>query len=204
MKIIQDEKLLHENFEQLHIYFQKNPPVIRLVEYKKGELINGPLKPLDQFLILLKGSAVIYDLTEEGVVRYIAKADDTTLLGDMEFSGVQRQLFFCEAREKVICLSIPFQDNQSVLENDPLFLRFILRQLAEKLAMSAVMDVTVQTLEEKVLLYLRKIQLNHEISSVTQALQPLHCSRRQLQRVLKKLCDEGLIIKTGRGTYKLK
>lgn len=94
MKIIQDEKLLHENFEQLHIYFQKNPPVIRLVEFKKGELINGPLKPLDQFLILLKGSAVIYDLTEEGVVRYIAKADDTTLLGDMEFSGVQRQLFF--------------------------------------------------------------------------------------------------------------
>ena len=70
--------------------------------------------------------------------------------------------------------------------------------------MSAVMDVTVQTLEEKVLLYLRKIQLNHEISSVTQALQPLHCSRRHLQRVLKKLCDEGLIIKTGRGTYKLK
>lgn len=34
MKIIQDEKLLHENFEQLHIYFQKNPPVIRLVEFK--------------------------------------------------------------------------------------------------------------------------------------------------------------------------
>ena len=79
----------------------------------------------------------------------------------------------------------------------------MLRQLAEKLSLSAVMTAFAQTLEERVLFYLKKVQPEHEIVSVDHALQPLHCSRRQLQRVLKKLCDEGLLVKTGRGRYRL-
>ena len=79
-----------------------------------------------------------------------------------------------------------------------------LRQLAGKLSLSAVMTVSAQTLEEKVLIFLRKVQADHTISSVNQALQAFHCSRRQLQRVLKKLCDEGLVVRTGRGCYRLK
>ena len=84
------------------------------------------------------------------------------------------------------------------------YLRFVLRQLAGKLSLSAVMTVSAQTLEEKVLIFLRKVQADHTISSVNQALQAFHCSRRQLQRVLKKLCDESLVVRTGRGCYRLK
>ena len=73
-----------------------------------------------------------------------------------------------------------------------------------RLAVSAVMAASAQTLEEKVLFFLQKVQTSHEISSVNNALQPLHCSRRQLQRVLKKLCDEGRLVKTGRGRYRLR
>ena len=54
------------------------------------------------------------------------------------------------------------------------------------------------------LFFLKKVQADHAISSVNQAMQALHCSRRQLQRVLKKLCDEGLVVKTGRGHYRLR
>ena len=61
-----------------------------------------------------------------------------------------------------------------------------------------------QNLEEKLLFFLSRVQPDHEIRSVNQTLQPLHCSRRQLQRVLKKLCEEGRIIKTGRGRYRLR
>ena len=112
------------------------------------------------------------------------------MLGDIEFSGADKQPFFTEAAESVICLAMPFRENQSALENDPVFLRFVLGQLAQKLSLSAVMDAAAQTLDA--------------ITSVNHALQPLHCSRRQLQRVLKKLCKEGLLQKTGRGCYRLR
>ena len=42
------------------------------------------------------------------------------------------------------------------------------------------------------------------LKSIEEATNYLHCSRRQLQRILKKLCDEGKIIKEGKGKYKIK
>ncbi len=204
MKEIVEKDRLGHFFGEQQAHFRQRPPVIKLVEFEKGEILNDPLKPLDRFYILVRGSVSIYNLTEDGTIRYISKASRGTLLGDMEFSGAGNQSFYIEAAETVLCLAMPFRENQSVLENDPVFLRFVVRQLAGKLSLSAVMTASAQTLEEKVLFFLGKVQADHTISSVNQALQALHCSRRQLQRVLKKLCDESLIVKMGRGRYRMK
>ena len=203
MREIRDKERLEQFYAKQQVHFSKRPPVVKLAEFEKGEILNDPLQPLTQFYILVKGSVSIYDLTESGSIRYISKAATGALLGDMEFSGAGKLSFYIEAAEKVLCLSLPFRENRHVLENDPVFLRFVLRQLAEKLSLSAVMTAFAQTLEERVLFYLKKVQPEHEIVSVDHALQPMHCSRRQLQRVLKKLCDEGLLVKTGRGRYRL-
>ena len=93
--------------------------------------------------------------------------------------------------------------NRETLEDDPVFLQFALRQMAQKLTMST-MDVTMQTLEEKLLLYLDKMQPDHTIHSVNETVIAMHCSRRQLQRVLKTLCEDGRLEKTGKGQYRLK
>lgn len=204
MKEIVEKDRLEYFFGEQQAHFRQRPPVIKLVEFEKREILNDPLKPLDRFYILVRGSVSIYNLTEDGSIRYISKASSGTLLGDMEFSGAGNQSFYIETAETVLCLAMPFRENLDILENDPVFLRFVLRQLAGKLTLSAVLTASAQTLEEKVLFFLGKIQTDHTISSVNQAFQALHCSRRQLQRVLKKLCDEGLIIKTGRGCYRLK
>ena len=204
MREIGDKRRLEHFFGKQQAHFRQRPPVLKLVEFEKGEILNDPLQPLNCFYIIVKGSVSIYSLTEDGSIRYISKAASDTLLGDMEFSGAGNQSFYIEAAETVLCLALPFQENQSILEDDPVFLRFVLGQLAGKLSLSAVMTASAQTLEEKVLFFLRKVQEDHTISSLNQALQPLHCSRRQLQRVLEKLCNEGLIIKTGRGCYRLR
>ena len=204
VKEIPDKDRLERCFEAQRVHFRQRPPVLKLAEFEKGEILNDPLKPIQCFYLIVKGSVSIYNLTEDGSIRYISKAACGTLLGDMEFSGVGNQAFYVEASENVLCLAVPFRENRTMLENDPVFLRFVLTQLAGKLSLSAVMTASAQTLEEKVLFFLRKVQVNHEISSVNHALEPLHCSRRQLQRVLKKLCDEGLIVKTGRGCYRLR
>lgn len=204
MRTIQSKVILEQYYQEQQKNFQQRPPALQAVEFQKGELLNSPMFPLDCFYIIVKGSVSIYDLTEVGTARYISKAGVGTLLGDIEFSGADKQPFFTEAAESVICLAMPFRENQSALENDPVFLRFVLGQLAQKLSLSAVMDAAAQTLEEKVLFFLRTVQPDHAITSVNHALQPLHCSRRQLQRVLKKLCEEGLLQKTGRGCYRLR
>lgn len=203
MKEIRDPKKLENIFESQSVHFRARPPVLRLLEFEKGELLTHPLKPLEQFLFILEGSVVIYLISHDGSLRYISRAGSGTLLGDMEFSGGADQILYTEAISNVLCLSMPFSENRGVLENDPLFLRFVMGHLAEKVSLSSAMEVMVQTLEEKVLLYLRKMQPSHEINSVNEAIQTLHCSRRQLQRVLKKLCAEGLLVKTGRGRYRL-
>lgn len=204
MREIVDKKQLEHFFGEQQIHFRQRPPVLKLVEFEKGEILNDPLQLLSRFYIIVMGSVSIYHLTEDGSIRYISKAASGTLLGDMEFSGAGNQSLYIEAAETVLCLDLPFRENLEVLENDPVFLRFVLGQLAGKLSLSAVMTASAQTLEEKVLFFLRKVQGDHAISSVNHALQALHCSRRQLQRVLKKLCDEGLVVKTGRGNYRLK
>lgn len=205
MREIFDHKQLERAFESQKKCFQTRPPVLRLLLFDKGELLNHPLKPMDHFLIIIEGNIIIYSISHDGNVRYIARSGCGTLLGDMEFSGavLQNQMLYTEAADRVLCLSIPYKENLNVLENDPVFLRFILRQLAGKLSMASTIGAIVETLEEKLLLYLRKMQPSHEITSVNETMQVLHCSRRQLQRVLKKLCDEELIVKTSRGHYRL-
>ena len=204
MREIVDRDRLEHFFGEQQAHFRQRPPVLKLVEFEKGEILNDPLQPLRRVYIIVMGSVSIYNLTEDGSIRYISKAASGTLLGDMEFSGAGNPPFYIEAAEMVLCLDLPFWDNLEVLKNDPVFLRFVLGQLAGKLSLSAAMTASAQTLEEKVMFFLRKIQADHAISSVNQALQPLHCSRRPLQRVLKKLCDEGLVVKTGRGCYRLR
>lgn len=204
MKEIVDKNRLDHFFGEQQVHFRQRPPVLKLVEFEKGEILNDPLQLLSCFYIIVRGSVSIYNLTEDGSIRYISKAASGTLLGDMEFSGAGNQSFYIEAAESVLCLAMSFRENLEVLENDPVFLRFVLSQLAGKLSLSAVMTASAQTLEEKVLFFLRKVQANHAISSVNHALQALHCSRRQLQRVLKRLCDEGLVVKVGRGCYRLR
>lgn len=43
----------------------------------------------------------------------------------------------------------------------------------------------------------------HRIHNVGKTAAVLHCSQRQLQRVLKTLCEKDIIRKEGKGTYVL-
>ena len=203
MMEIKDTKRIEQIYQTVQHCFRLRPPVLRLLQFEKGELLNHPLRPLDQFLIVAEGRISIYDLSEDGGIRYVSRTGAGTLLGDVEFCGANGGTFYTGAAERVLSLAIPFAENRKTLEDDSIFLRFALRQMAQKLTMST-MDVTMQTLEEKLLLYLDKMQPDHTIHSVNETVIALHCSRRQLQRVLKTLCDDGRLARTGKGHYQLK
>ena len=204
MKTITDERRIDEVYAEYASFFSSRPPLVLLRVYGKGEVLNDPLRPMREFLIVAEGGISIYDITEDGEIRYISRAGKGTLLGDMEFCGTAKRTFFTEASEKVLCLYIPFRENCSALEDDPVFLRFIISELGRKLSFKAVIDVTSGPLEEKLLMYLREMNESHAITSVNETMHVLHSSRRQLQRALSSLTEKGVIEKTGRGCYRLK
>ena len=63
------------------------------------------------------------------------------------------------------------------------------------------MDVAAATIEERVVLYMQATP-GRELWGIENAVLQLRCSRRQLQRVLKKLCASGRAEKTAKGCFR--
>ena len=121
---------IRENFDTENLPFS-------VCRFEKGEYLSHPLKPLHQFLLVVEGSVRIYGIHEDSRVFGVSYARTDTLLGDIEFCQINHSPFFTEADEPVLCLSLPFAENRAVLENDPVFLRFVMGQLARKLELSS-------------------------------------------------------------------
>lgn len=87
--------------------------------------------------------------------------------------------------------------------DDNYFLRFLLKSISEKITAISTINSKYNTLEEKLIYYMKEECKDNMITSVENTRFQLSCSRRQIQRVLKKLVDEEKIIRVNKGCYKL-
>ena len=78
-----------------------------------------------------------------------------------------------------------------------------LHSIARKTALTIRFYASFATLEERFLYYPGHDCANHTMHSVEVAATHLHCSRRQLQRILKQLQEKNQIEKCGKGIYRL-
>ena len=124
-------------------------------------------------------------------------------LGDMEFVDDLNPMFFAEAKTKVKTLALSLKEYKENLNQDFQFLHTLLNSIAAKLKQSSTNQFVYQSVEERFLHYIH-YYCKGSLKSIEEAINYLHCSRRQLQRILKKLCDEEKIIKEGKGRYKIK
>ena len=65
------------------------------------------------------------------------------------------------------------------------------------------MDAAPATLTERVISYMKYKCDGGILKGIEQASFHLHCSARQLQRILNQIENAGLVKKLGKGTYKL-
>lgn len=170
--------------------------------YQKGEMICSPLNPAEYILFLVQGSAQMYDLREDGTKLPVAHIADEAVIGDMEFITGCPTGFFVEAAEDSICLALPRERYAAQLHQDLRFLHWLLKEMTEKFIHGMGVEIAPATLEKKVLQFFEK-ETAGEISAVETLLFQLRCGRRELQRVLKKLCDDGQLERLGRGHYRL-
>lgn len=206
MKVIYDEQLLQKAMLELDLYskfqIQKIKPVLCM--YEKGELLTGPHIVQKYLLFLVSGLVQIYGVGADGRKIPVNLVKKGTVIGDVEFCNARNSNLFSEAVREVLCIGIYIPQYREILENDICFLRFLLSSVSSKVYLTSTSDSPEISVEEKLISYMKNECSENILDGVEHAALKLQCSRRQLQRVLKNLCEQGQIIRMGKGKYKIK
>lgn len=110
---------------------------------------------------------------------------------------------YAEVTKKLTCIAFSVDDNREALLNNAAFLRVVAESLTGKMAAITMKDAAQPSLPERVCAYLRYKCENGVFRGVEAAAFHLHCSPRQLQRVLNALERDGTVRKIGKGSYEL-
>lgn len=211
MRVGRDKEVTQQWVQKAHIldYFDGTDLDFELYEYEKGEMIVSPVLPLREFLFLVDGALELYAIREDGSRVAINLLEPPVILGDVEYANdiasserVAAPFLYAQALTRVTCLALSRERYRDQLYEDSKFLHVLLVSMADKMSLFGK-SVEMQTVEERLLFYLENVYEDHELRSIEAATKQLRCSRRQLQRVLRDLCDNGRIIQTGKGKYRL-
>lgn len=205
MKIINDKILLNKLIEKNKItsYFNTKNLEFSLYSYEKGELIAQADKKISDIIFLVEGAVTIYVIRDDGTQYTIAENKDFIILGDVEFITDIPSPFFIEVVKPLKVIALSIEKNKDSLKKDVIFLNFLLQVFSEKMRWLVNTESYSINLEDKVVRYIKNYCPNNILINIEKTANLLHCSRRQLQRVLKKLIDNNTLQKIKKGVYKL-
>ena len=202
MKIVSSKNLLEYYLQafQIRDHFTDQDLPFLLLQYEKGNLLTMTDTFPEYFLFVVSGSIRIYGISDEGNYFSVNQVDPGFLLGKIEFARNEPSQFYSEAAGKVYCVALPFHKYCSVLHEDNRFLNYLLKGLSDSDVTNPIFTKS-STLEQTLIDYAEHLVPDGRLYGVDRLCAILRCQRRQLQRVLKKLCDEGILRKEGRGKY---
>ncbi len=205
MKQIRTKKSLADILKTYHMeqILSDTDLPFSLVRFDKGEEIIHQADPRHHVILLLYGAMEIMSIHVNGSLHKVSNIRPGSILGDMEFALGGIQQYTVTADEECLCLVIASDECRQKLEQDPLFLMAMLKSVAAKLHASSLAQSEPEDLREH-MYWLLKHSWNGTLHGVGKASEQLHCSRRQLQRILKEECDAGRMQKLAKGTYRLK
>lgn len=183
--------------------FDTKDLVFYLHKYEKGEYLTTPNNSTSHLLFVVEGTVQVYNIYDDGGIAPVNQIDSPTLIGDIEFYKHENSLYFVEAKTDVICIALSMKKYQKVLNCDLKFLHTIIQSYVDKLKVFSSMDIKASTIEERVIFYMKTISPSNEINGIESVIHKIRCSRRQIQRVLNKLCIEGKVERIGKGKYRL-
>lgn len=203
MKMINDSQRLKAYLAKYDIlsHFSDSNLPFSLYQFEKGETINNRLDPRHYITFVVSGTLKISNIREDGSVSDITAGSGFTCLGDVEFATGSKSPYLIEVMRRTTCIVLPLDSTRDKLEKDPIFLTYLLRSVSEKLNRVTAMAVEPKDLRERILHYIRTECPDNRLAGVEKTAGVLHCSKRQLLRHLKALCDEGILIRTGKGEY---
>lgn len=205
MKKITDRNIINslKNKYGLDTIFSSHSVEMELWEYEKGEFISSPFKTENYLKIVIEGSVSVYAISDDGNQFSLTRSNGLFLIGDVEFCGLNSNPYYAEVLcpLKCICININMYSDQ--LKRDSQFLYYLSASLAKKLAQIALIDTTAATLEKRVMNHLNYHCEDHLLYGIEKNAFLLHCSSRQLQRILNRFEENGIVKKCGKGKYRL-
>lgn len=200
---ISDQKARRRFVERYPVQKLFSAPVEELLEvhvYKKGEYICDELMAPERLYFLVKGRVKLYMIHQDGNISLAQYYEAGDILGELEFLGIRTRSQSIQAVEESVCLALSFKEYGELILSDPVFLRNLSRQIAEKMLRIVGKLVATQTypLENRMAACL----LEKEVEAVgegwikvslTDLAQYLGASYRHLSRVIKHFDEEGWI-----------
>lgn len=198
MKKVNNKKRLEGYLKKYSEYsFLKNYP-LHLYACNPQEVLNQKLNPKQFLLFLVEGTCEIINTTSDGSLYQISRINTFTCFGDMEFAYTSLRQHEIRAITECEFIAIDLEENKQKILNDPKLLFFLLQSVTTK--MSAISDAQAETtnVESRILYYLKE---HKSIKGVNTLCKEIKSSRRQVQRTLKKLCDDNILKKVKKGVY---
>ena len=205
METVNDRKLRDDYLEKRRIYdlFSTCVPNFFLLHYQPGELLTNPFSPSQYLQFVVEGELLLYDMPDEdSTVMLQTSYNEINLLGEVELLDAQFTPFFVEARTDVYTLALYLEQYQQILLNDPAFLCYLCSCLAAKLN-GAVASSVQMPLKKRVALSLQYADDSQCITDIGRLAKTFNVSNRQLLRVLKDFCREGILEHSQKGVYRI-
>ena len=205
MKRIYDNKTISkaiENSLYKEVLENLNVPIF-ICEYEDGEIVVAPYLENDLFQITIFGSLSIYFIRNDGSSYHLAYSEIDSFFGDNELFDTVNQGVFGEASGTLRCLAFSVKESKKALLENVTFLRVLSKTLAERFKNMALQDAAPSSLSERVISYMTYISNDKTLKGVEKTAYQLHCSPRQLQRILNNLENDGIVRKIGKGSYEL-
>lgn len=174
-----------------------------LINYEKGELVSSPFQSEPLFQIVEQGAVNIYLIRDDGTRYSLSNGTADHFLGDMELFYPRSSNIYAEAAERLTCISFSIEKHRERLLSNNKFLQLICSSLSAKIGAMAAFDAAPASLTERVLSYMKYKCDDETLKGIEEAAFHLHCSARQLQRILNQGEAAGVVKKLGKGTYRL-
>ena len=174
-----------------------------LIKYEKGEFVSSPFQTESLFQIVEQGSINIYIIRDDGTRHALSSGTTDYFLGDMDIFYPRSGDVYAEAAEPLTCIAFSIDKNRETLLSNNRFLALICSSLSSKIGTMTTLDAAPASLSERVMSYMKYKCDGGILKGIERAAFHLHCSARQLQRILNQSERAGLVKKTGKGTYKL-
>ena len=180
------------------------PVELYLTEYETGEFL-PPREDGNALLqIVVSGALSIYYIREDGSSYALAISEKDEILGQMEFfGGGGSEVVFAEVTEKLVCIAFSAAKYRAALLKDAEFLYVMAGSLTGIIDKITMLNAALPSLQERAYAYMLYRCENKRLKGVEKAAFHLHCSPRQLQRILNSFVETGTARKIGKGSYEL-
>ncbi|ACK97258.1 MULTISPECIES: Crp/Fnr family transcriptional regulator [Bacillus] len=191
----------------LEIFLEIDTVYFQLNYFEKGELICNIDDEMDRLYFVVKGKVKVYTITSEGKKLILRFINPLAIVGDIELIQNSKAHNVVEACSDVIAISISNTVIRNKLLHDPIFMKFLLENIANTLKISTRFTALnlLYPVEVRVASYLLSISTDSngnmykgdlDTTSVTSIADFIGVSYRHVIRVLQRFYNDKLIEKS--------